>query len=179
MHFSVNQHSPSSCLPVVYYAPPGEAIVMLVMKIIEDAPSSYAHLIYVSIFILVGTTPIIIGQMKRHLPKLAKYICSLFGLILFSLANPLWAASDQSQKTNIPDNSSEQSGINGEPEASEEVYVWDPNRRDWENGYYKDMYSRYQPLNGHPPDQLGNGGGWPSIYFKVKQTDNNNIGQTK
>ena len=141
--------------------------------------SSYAHLIYVSIFIIVGTTPIIIAQMKRHLPKPAKYVASLFGLILFLLSNPLWAASEQSQKANISDNPGEQSGVNGKSEASEEEYGWDPNRRDWENGYYQGMYLRYQPLNGHPPDQLGNGGGWPRIFFKVKQTNNNDIGQTK
>ncbi len=58
---------------------------------------------------------------------------------------------------------------------SKPEYVWDPNRRDWENGYHRDMAGRYHPLNGTSPDQLGNGGGTPRIYFKVesakKQTE--------
>lgn len=46
-------------------------------------------------------------------------------------------------------------------------YVWDPNRKDWQNGYIKDALGRYQPLNGEHPDQFGDGGGSPRVYYKV------------
>lgn len=116
--------------------------------------------------------------MKPLLPQSVKCI-PLYSLMLWSLAYPLWAVSDAHANSNISDNATEQSETKVKHTASKDEYQWDPKRRDWENGYYKDIYSRYQPLNGIPPEQLGNGGGSPRIYFKVKQTDNIKADQHK
>lgn len=55
----------------------------------------------------------------------------------------------------------------GENEMSD--YVWDPNRRDWDKGYIRDASGRYQPLKGQHPDQFGDGGGSPRVYYRVDE----------
>lgn len=105
-------------------------------------------------------------KVRQYLRE--KHISTLISLILFSLAHPLWAVSDPPLKAQAQDSLNERPELKAKPESNKEEYALDPGRRDWENGYYKDMYSRYRPLNGMDPGQLGNGGGRPPVYFKVK-----------
>ena len=47
-------------------------------------------------------------------------------------------------------------------------YKRDPNRRDWNSGYYVDALDKFQPLKGEDPVHLGDGGGTPAVLYKVE-----------
>ena len=59
-----------------------------------------------------------------------------------------------------------QSGFIGDPD-----FRLDPQRKDWQNGYYVDVTGRFVPLKGQNPDSLGEGGGAPSVWYRVNKTE--------
>lgn len=42
------------------------------------------------------------------------------------------------------------------------------NNVNFKKGYYADATGRFIPLNGMDPVHLGNGGGSPSVYYKIE-----------
>lgn len=115
--------------------------------------------------------------MNHRPARMVARLVSLSSLMLILLAQTIQANATGIEKARSTDDSRGQTETN--KQTGKDRYVQNPNRRDWDNGYYKDMYGKYHPLNGSDPNQLGNGGATPKIYYKVEQINDNEAKQSQ
>lgn len=115
--------------------------------------------------------------MNHRPARMVAHLVSLSGLMLIFLTQTAQANATGLEKAQSTDGSRRQTETH--KQTGNDKYVQDPNRRDWDNGYYKDVYGKYHPLNGADPNQLGNGGATPKIYYKVEQINDNEAKQSQ